>query len=390
MITLLSHFLIKENSTPEKERSMYGMICGIVGIILNIFLFIGKFIAGYISNSISITADSFNNLSDAGSSIVTLVGFKMAEQKADEEHPYGHGRMEYISGFIVSLIILLMGFELFRDSVTKIIHPENVDFSIMIVIILIASILVKCYMAFYNFKVGNRINSSSVKATAADSLSDCIATSVVLISTIVSHYVDINMDGYAGVLVACFVLYAGYGAAKDTIDPLIGFTPEQDYIDNIKKIVTEYDENIVGMHDLMVHDYGPGHRIISLHAEVPANVNIMKIHDIIDNLEYTLARELGCVATIHIDPIVTDDPHVNMLKEKITGIVKDINSKLSIHDFRVVVGDTHTNVIFDIVVPYRYEKTDNQIKEMIFTTIQEKLGEHYFAVIHVDRENIVG
>lgn len=389
MITLLSRIFIKNDLSPDKQRSMYGILCGVVGIILNIFLFAGKFFAGVISKSISITADAFNNLSDAGSSVVSLLGFKLAEQKADSKHPYGHGRMEYISGFVVSVIIIVMGFELLKDSIAKIIHPEETEFSLVIAGILVASILVKCYMAYYNFSVGKKIDSASVKATATDSLSDCIATATVLVTSIITHFTGVKLDGYSGVVVAGFVLFAGVSAAKETMDPLLGNPPEEEYIEKIEKIVTEFNENILGMHDLMVHDYGPGRQIISLHAEVPADGDILVLHDIIDNLEYKLSYELGCVATIHLDPIAVNDPVVNELRKKVVEVITGIDSRFTIHDFRIVEGNTHTNLIFDIVVPYDYPLSDEELTIKINMEIQKKVGKQYFSAIKVDKANII-
>lgn len=386
MVTLLAKFFIKEELPADKKRSAYGMLCGLVGIALNILLFIGKFFAGTISNSIAITADAFNNLSDAGSSAVTLAGFKLAEQKPDPDHPFGHGRIEYISGLIVSAIILIMAFELVSDSIQKIIHPTDTEFSVIIVVILLASILVKCYMAFYNNSIGKRIGSAAIRATATDSLSDCIATTVVLISTFVGYYTGLHIDGVCGVLVGLFIFYAGFSAAKDTLAPLLGQPPEKEFVNRIQEIVTTYDEKVIGIHDLVVHDYGPGRRMISLHAEVPADGNIMELHDIIDNIEMKLTKELGCTATIHMDPVVTNDAHVSALKEQTIQIVEDIDPVLSLHDFRVVEGETHTNLIFDIMVPFHFRLSDDEVSDLIKARIQAQMGSDHFAVIQVDKD----
>lgn len=371
---------------PEnKRRGAYGMLCGIVGIVLNLLLCAGKFFAGIVSHSIAITADAVNNLSDAASSIVTLVGFKLAGQKPDSKHPFGHGRIEYISGLIVAAAILIMAFELIRDSVTKIIHPQETQFSTLAIVILAVSIGVKCYMAFYNSKVGKKIGSTTVLAVATDSMSDCVTTAVVLIAALVAHFTNLQIDGYCGVVVGLIIFYAGLSAAKDTLNPLLGQPPEEEFVQQIEEIVLHFDENVIGLHDLMVHDYGPGRRFISLHAEVPAEGDILKLHDIIDNLEMKLTNELGCSTTIHMDPVVTKDAHVSELKQQVKQIVSDMDEKLTMHDFRVVVGETHTNIIFDIVIPYEYPKSDEQVVDEIRQKIQQKLGEDHFAVIKVDK-----
>lgn len=389
MITILSHIFSFDKMPENKRRGAYGMLCGIVGIVLNLILCAGKFFAGIVSNSIAITADAVNNLSDAASSIVTLVGFKLAGQKPDSKHPFGHGRIEYISGLIVAAAILIMAFELIRDSVMKIIHPQATQFSTLAIVILAVSIGVKCYMAFYNRKVGKKIGSTTVLAVATDSMSDCVTTTVVLIAALVAHFTNLQIDGYCGVVVGLIIFYAGLSAAKDTLNPLLGQPPEEEFVQQIEEIVLHFDENVIGLHDLMVHDYGPGRRFISLHAEVPAEGDILKLHDIIDNLEMKLTNELGCSTTIHMDPIVTKDAHVSELKQQVKQIVLAIDEKLTMHDFRVVVGDTHTNIIFDIVIPYEYPKSDDQVVDEIRRRVQEELGEDHFAVIKVDKAYVL-
>ncbi|MBO5460477.1 MAG: cation transporter [Ruminococcus sp.] len=388
MVTLIVKFLKLEELPNDKKRSAYGKLCGIVGILLNLVLFAGKFFAGVLSNSIAITADAFNNLSDAGSSVITLAGFKLAEQKPDPDHPFGHGRIEYLSGLIVSAVILLMAFELVKDSLDKILHPADVEFSLIIIAILIASIAVKCYMAFYNFNIGKRIDSAALKATGTDSLSDCISTAVVLLATVVGHLSGLQIDGYCGIAVGCLIFWAGINAAKDTLDPLLGQPPEKEYVDEIEKTVLNFDENIIGIHDLIVHDYGPGRQIISLHAEVPAEENLLKIHDIIDNLEMALREKLGCLTTIHMDPVVTTDKRVDELKARCNNILKEIDEVLSLHDFRVVFGDTHTNLIFDIVIPHNFRISDKDTLKLIQEKIKSSIGKNYFAVIHIDNPTV--
>ncbi|MBQ3090711.1 MAG: cation transporter [Oscillospiraceae bacterium] len=385
MIALLSRFFLREGMSEESRRGAYGVLCGVAGIILNILLFAGKFFAGLLSNSVAITADAFNNLSDAGSSVVTLAGFRLAGQKPDAEHPYGHGRMEYIAGLVVSGVILLMAFELLKESVGKIITPEETICSPLVVAILIVSILGKCYMASYNFRIGRQIDSAALKATGTDSLSDCVSTGVVLMATLVSHFTGLHIDGYCGVAVAVLICIAGIKAAKETLDPLLGQPPEQEYLDRIERFVADFDQQILGIHDLMVHDYGPGRKVISLHAEVPAEGDILLLHDMIDNAEKALAKELGCSATIHMDPVVTDDPEVDRLREVTQQVLKQLDPELSMHDFRVVTGPTHTNLIFDIVLPFGYWLEEKEVRSRIRQAIAQELGERYFVVIQVDR-----
>ena len=381
MVTLLAKLFIRdhENVTDPGVRQAYGILCGIVGICFNLILFTTKALAGLFSHSIAITADAFNNLSDAASSIITLVGFRMAGQKPDSDHPFGHGRIEYISGLLVSILIVLMGFELVKSSVSKIFHPEAPDYSPVIIGILVFSILVKCYMALYNRRIGTRISSVAMKATAIDSLSDVVATTVVLIGTIVSAASGIIIDGYCGVLVGMFILYSGFVAAKDTISPLLGQPPEPELVQQINDIVLSYD-NVIGI----VHNYGPGRTLISLHAEVPADGNIITLHDTIDTIEHELRRKLNCNAVIHMDPVSTSDPETLSLKAEVSGYLDQIDPKLSMHDFRIVKGPTHTNVIFDIVIPYDYPVSDQEVMDSITKRIQTSHPD-FFTVIEVDK-----
>lgn len=384
MVTLLAKLFIKEKKDKAKIRQQYGILCGIVGILLNVLLFAGKFIAGSISKSIAITADAFNNLSDAGSSLVTLIGFKLAGAKPDPEHPFGHGRIEYVSGLVVAAAILLMAYELIRDSIDKILHPEDTEFSILIVGILVASILVKLYMFWYNRGIGKKYDSAAMRATAMDSLSDTCATAVVLIATLVGHYTRLHIDGWCGALVGILILYAGISAAKETLDPLLGQAPDEDFVMEIDRIVMAHEE-ICGIHDLIVHDYGPGRKMISLHAEVPADGDILEVHDVIDNVENELRAKLGCDATIHMDPIVTSDVHISELKAAVISIVKGIDEVITIHDFRVVTGPTHTNLIFDVLVPFKFYISDEQLTMMIQNKVTERLGRNYYVVMKVDK-----
>lgn len=384
MITLLARFFIGEKGDKIHIRQEYGVLCGVVGIILNVILFAGKFLAGTISNSIAITADAVNNLSDAASSLVTLLGFKLAGAKPDPEHPFGHGRIEYISGLVVSAAILLMAYELIRDSIGKILHPENTEFSLLIVVILVISIFVKLYMFLYNHNIGTRIDSAAMRATAMDSLSDTCATTVVLVATLIGHFTGLYIDGYCGVLVGIFILYAGISAAKETLNPLLGQAPDQDFVEQIDQIVMSHPE-ICGVHDLIVHDYGPGRRMISLHAEVPSEGDILEIHDVIDNVENQLRAELGCDATIHMDPIVTSDEHISELKAAVVSVIKGIDEVITLHDFRVVTGPTHTNLIFDIMVPYKFYINDEELVQMVQEKVRNRFGNTYFVVMKIDK-----
>ena len=371
MVTLLAKLFIRdhENVTDPGVRQAYGILCGIVGICFNLILFTTKALAGLFSHSIAITADAFNN--------------RMAGQKPDSDHPFGHGRIEYISGLLVSILIVLMGFELVKSSVSKIFHPEAPDYSPVIIGILVFSIVVKCYMALYNRRIGTRISSVAMKATAIDSLSDVVATTVVLIGTIVSAASGIIIDGYCGVLVGMFILYSGFVAAKDTISPLLGQPPEPELVQQINDIVLSYD-NVIGIHDLIVHNYGPGRTLISLHAEVPADGNIITLHDTIDTIEHELRRKLNCNAVIHMDPVSTSDPETLSLKAEVSGYLDQIDPKLSMHDFRIVKGPTHTNVIFDIVIPYDYPVSDQEVMDSITKRIQTSHPD-FFTVIEVDK-----
>lgn len=385
MISLLSKLFIKNRDAvgDPRVRQAYGTLCGLVGIALNVILFAGKYFVGTLSGSIAIVADSFNNLSDAGSSVVTLLGFHLAGRRPDPDHPYGHGRMEYISGLVVAAIIILMGVELAKSSFAKILNPSPVEAGWLPALILLVSIAVKVYMCLYNRAVGKKINSSAMVATATDSLSDSISTAVVLISMLISHLFHINVDGYAGMLVALFILYAGYSAAKDTLSPLLGQAPEADFVRDIEALVTAHSE-VVGVHDLIVHDYGPGRQMITLHAEVDGSGNIFALHDAIDNIERELMDKFNCHATIHMDPIETDNAVVNELRQKVAELAKSLDDAITVHDLRVVPGTTHTNVIFDAVVPFNFRLSDSEVAAELSRLLTETYPNH-FAVITVDK-----
>ena len=384
MVSLLSRFFIKnrDDITNPAVRKAYGSLCSALGITLNVLLFAGKYAAGLISGSIAITADAFNNLSDAGSSAISLIGFRLAGKKPDPDHPFGHGRLEYISGLCVAALILVMGVELLISSVEKIISPEPVENGLLPAIILIVSIGVKVYMSLYNRAIGKKISSSAMLATATDSLSDSIATAVVLLSMLVSYLFSVNIDGYAGVLVALFILFAGVGVARDTLSPLLGQAPDPELVRKIEDIVMARDE-IIGMHDLVVHDYGPGRLMISLHAEVDGRGDIFELHDAVDVVERTLAQELGCEATIHMDPVVCDDERVDAEHRRLLEIIADLGDVLSIHDFRMVPGPSHTNLVFDAVIPGGLSKTAEEVRKEICQAVEEKMPGR-FAVVTVD------
>lgn len=386
MVSLLTRIFIKnhEDTASPAVRQAYGVLCGGVGIFLNLLLFAGKFLAGFLSGSIAITADAINNLSDAGSSIIMLIGFKMAGQKPDPEHPYGHGRIEYLSGLAVAAAILLMAFELFKTSIKKLFAPTTLSFSPPVVAILVVSILLKLYMFVYNRSISKKISSEAMKATAADSLSDTIATAVVLLTTLIAHFTDLQLDAVCGILVSLFIFYTGFTSAKDTLNPLLGQSPDPAFVKEIEDTVLE-NEEVLGIHDLLVHNYGPGRTMISLHAEVPADGDILLLHDTIDNIERTLKDKLKCEAVIHMDPVCVNDPEVSALKIKVCGFLTEIDAALSLHDFRMVKGPTHTNIIFDILVPFRFHLTDTEILEQMDRKIKE-LDPNYFIVVNIDKK----
>lgn len=387
MITFLASLFIKDSKNYKEPsvRQAYGVLSGAVGIGLNILLFFGKWLAGTISGSIAITADAFNNLSDAGSSIITLIGFRLSGQEPDPEHPFGHGRMEYISGLLVSVAILVMGLELIWSSIGKLRSPEPIESSALVFGVLIASILVKLYMFFYNHSLSKKIESAAMKATSVDSLSDTVATMLVLIATLISKYTGLLLDGWFGILVGLFILYTGGSTLKETIDLLLGQPPKQEFIDEIKEIVLGHSM-VHGVHDLIVHDYGPGRVMISLHAEVDVNGDIQDIHEQIDHIEHELQEKLHCSATIHMDPIVTDDKEVLAMKAKVEEMVHFLDESFSMHDFRMVKGSTRTNLIFDVEVPRKTSYTDNEIVNWLKERIHELPGSKYFAVIQIDHE----
>lgn len=386
MIKLLSKIFIKDsqNTADSKVRVAYGYLCGAVGIALNILLFAGKIIAGTISGSVAVTADAFNNLSDAGSSIISLIGFRLASQKPDPHHPFGHGRFEYIASLIISIIIILMGFELGKSSFEKIIAPQAVEYSAVTFAVLGASVLVKLYMFFYNNSVGKKIDSATMRATAMDSISDAVSTGAVLISAVIAMFTNLALDGWMGLVVAVFIMVTGFKSAKETIDSLLGTPPSPEFVKQIEDMALKYDD-IIGVHDMIVHNYGPGRTFVSLHAEVPSDGDIVAIHDTVDNAEREIAKELGCLVTIHMDPVDVHDEHTAQLRERVSEIIKQINPDITFHDFRVVSGPTHTNLIFDIVSPMDCGLSDQELADTIADKIHQ-CNESYFAVINVDKD----
>lgn len=384
---LVKHFVPRSGETGNPAvRQSYGLLAGVTGIILNLLLSGGKFLAGLLSGSIAITADAFNNLSDAGSSVVTLAGFYIAGKQADDDHPFGHGRMEYLSGLMVAVAILLVGLELARSSVGKIFAPESTTFSPVSVGVLLASILVKLWMSRFNRTLGRRINSAAMAATAADSLSDVAATSAVLLGTLLDYFLHVNIDGWAGLAVAAFILRSGWGAAKDTVDPLLGQSPDPALVRGVEEAVLAHPE-IIGMHDLVIHDYGPGRRMLSLHAEVPASADVMATHDVIDNTERELRKKFHVEAVIHMDPIDTDDETVRALRVRIAEIAREIDPVLTTHDFRMTTGPDHKNLIFDVVVPHGFRLSDEQL-QAAFAAAAGKLGDNYYTVVSVDHSYV--
>lgn len=390
---ILTKLLIKlfvknsDNTKNPDVRAGYGNLSGIVGIFLNLCLFTAKLVAGILSASISVIADAFNNLSDAGSSVVTFLGFKLANRPADKEHPFGHGRYEYITGLGISVFILLVGIELLKSSFEKILNPEAVtELSIISIGILVASVVIKMWMFFFNKFLSKKIDSAALKATSLDSFTDSIATTIVLVGLIISNYIGINIDGYLGLAVAIFILFTGINTFRESLSPLLGNPPSTEFVNEIRETVLQ-DDMIVGIHDLMVHDYGPGRCYISLHAEIPCDEDILKAHDAIDLVEKTLERKYSCMATIHMDPIASNDEYTTELRENVANKMCEINPEFSIHDFRIVKGDTHTNVIFDMVVPYKCKLDDSQVKAEAKEKIR-CIDPKLIPVMHIDRSYI--
>ena len=384
MHTILVKLFIRdsENTKDIRVRTAYGTLGSVTGIVVNLILAVAKYIAGVISGSISVTADAINNLSDAGSSIVSLFGVKLSAKPADKGHPYGHGRIEYISASIVAFLVLLMGVELLKSSIEKIANPVPVQFNWVSLIILVLSILAKLWLGLFNKRLGKKINSAPMMAVMKDSFSDCLATAVAAAAIIISAFSDINVDGYLGIFVAGFILLAGFNILRDTMAELLGKAPEKEFIEAIEQKILSYDF-VVGVHDMIIHDYGPQRRFASAHAEVPANADMMECHDIIDLIERDIFAEFGLLISIHMDPIIVDDERINELRRMTSQTVKEICEEMSIHDFRVVDGPTHTNLIFDLIVPHKYEMSNDEICRLIDNKLS-KIDERYFTVITVE------
>lgn len=385
MISLILKRIFADNPSPEDPavRNRCGTISGAVGIGLNLLLCVGKLIAGVTTGAISVTADALNNLSDAGSSAATLIGFRLAGQRPDPDHPFGHGRFEYLTGLVVSMLILLVGFELGKSSLDKILHPQDVTFSPLAAVILAVSICIKLWMFLFNRALSKKIGSAALHATAIDSLSDCVATGVILLGLVIGHAAQVHIDGWLGAAVAVFILRAGILSMKDTLDPLLGQAPDPALVKGVQETVLSHPE-IVGIHDLVIHDYGPGRRMLSLHAEVPANSNILEAHDVIDHIERELKDKYSLEAVIHMDPIVMGDAETDRVREVVSTRAQEIHPGISIHDFRMTAGPLRTNLIFDMVVPFDCPFSEGRIKEMISAAMEEE-GEQYFTVVEIDR-----
>ena len=384
MFKFLAKKFIKNNTefNNSKVREQYGTLCSIVSIGCNIVLVIFKLTMGAITHSIAIQADGLNNLSDVGSNLASLFGFKLANKHPDVEHPYGHGRIEYVAGLIIAFLILLVGFQALRDSIFKIVDPEKVNFTIVAVIILVVSILIKLWMAAFNRYASKNINSATLLAASQDSLNDVLATSATLISLILSLYTDLPIDGIMGAIVSAIVLKAGIGIFKDTVDPLLGMAPDKELIKELEEYVLSYPEAL-GIHDLMMHDYGPGRRFLTLHVEVDCNENIMATHDAMDRIERAVLDKYHILTTIHMDPIDSSDALTNELKEIVIGVVKEINDEYSIHDFRIVSGPTHTNLIFDVLIPSNDQIKHKVLKEQINERLKA-IDPSYFTVMQIE------
>jgi cation diffusion facilitator family transporter len=388
MTRLLLRLFVKDhgNTSDASVREAYGKLSGITGIAVNLLLFFIKITAGVLAGSISIIADAFNNLSDSGSAIVTLIGFKISGKPADAGHPYGHARMEYVSGLIVSIAVMFVGLELFLNSVRKILEPEGLLLSWLVVFILAISMLLKLWLCLFYRKLGRAIGSETVSAAAVDSRNDILATSAVLAALLVSGLTRYNIDGWMGAAVAVFITVSGIRLIKDTVSPLLGMAPSREMVDRIYKKIMSYD-GIVGLHDLTVHNYGVDKYFASVHCEVSADQDIMVSHDIIDNIERDFLKDLGIHLVIHLDPVITDDERINKLKSNVESLVKDISPEISIHDFRVFFGITHSKLIFDIVVPYGFKYGDDELVRILSEKIME-MDKSYRSVITVDHHYV--
>lgn len=372
-----------QNVSDPAVRRAYGTLAGAVGILCNLVLCCGKFAAGMLFGSVAIAADAVNNLSDASSSIITLLGFKLASKPADAEHPFGHARIEYLSGLSVAVMIMVIGVELGKTSIDKILHPSAVTFSLLSVAVLVGSILLKFWMAGFNRTLGKAIDSQSLLATAMDSRNDVITTAAVLVATLVEHFSGWRIDGWMGLGVAVFILYSGFGIVKDTLNPLLGEVPTEELVASLNQKIMSYD-GVLGMHDLMVHDYGPGRRFASAHVEMSASDNVLQSHDVIDDIERAVAEEYGVHLVLHYDPIDSDDNAVTAHRRLMKELIETVDPRLTLHDFRMVKGPGHTNLIFDVVVPPQFEMTPAQLKAEIDTRAKNQ-NPHHYTVVTVDQ-----
>lgn len=380
---IVKRFIKNYQETSQHDvREKYGTVCSILSIVCNGVMVLFKLIFGFLTKSVAIQADGLNNLSDMGSNLATLFGFKLANKHPDSDHPYGHGRYEYIAGLVISFLILLVAFSSLKESITKIFYPEIINFQMTAVIVLIVSILMKLWMASFNKKAGQLINSTSLKAAAQDSLNDVITTFATLISLLLSLVTDLPIDGVIGAIVSLFVLKSGIDIFKETVDPLLGKAPDKELVNQIYDFVMSFDK-VINIHDFMMHDYGPGRRYMTFHAEVNCHDDMMEVHDQIDLIERQLLYKFHILTTIHMDPIDMDDTLTNELREKVKVIVNDINSDYSIHDFRIVNGPTHTNLIFDVLIPASDQISHKELKKTISDKIKT-LNPSYFCVIQID------
>ena len=384
MINFIYNKLLGKTPLSAGEaRERLGSRTSILGIIVNLLLFAGKFTVGLLTGFVSVRADAINNLSDAGSSVVSLISFKLSSKPADRDHPYGHARIEYIASMIVSFLILYIGFDLLTESVGRILNPEKTEFSIVSIAVLSASVLAKLWLWYVNRGIGNKISSDVIKATAADSLSDAIATSAVIAAMLIGKFTSLDTDGYMGTVVAVIIMIAGVKILLETKDHILGGAPDPELVENIKAMVDECPQAL-GIHDMFIHNYGPGRVIASLHIEVDGSANIFDVHDAIDNVERRISSELGVICTIHMDPIVTDDKRVCELREQVLALVREIDQRLNIHDFRFVEGRTHSNLIFDVSAPFEVKMSDEELKRSVSDAIS-RIDPNYFAVITIDR-----
>jgi cation diffusion facilitator family transporter len=388
MTQLLLKLFVKdhENTSNVRVREAYGKLSGVAGIAVNLLLFIIKIAAGTLAGSIAITADAVNNLSDSGSSIVTLISFKISGKPADAKHPYGHARMEYVSGLIVSILVMFLGFQLIQSSVRKIVEPEPAKFSWFVASILVISILIKSWLCLFYRKLGRMIGSDAIIAASADSRNDILSTSAVLAAAVLSQVTGLNLDGYMGAAVALFIIVSGIKLIMDTVSPLLGTAPTKEMVDSIYRKIMSY-EGVSGLHDLTVHNYGVERYFASVHCEVPAEQDIMVSHDIIDNIERDFLKDMGIHMVIHLDPVIADNEKINSLKETVSAIVRNISNEINIHDFRVVFGVTHSNLIFDVVVPFGFKYSDDELVEIISGQIS-RIDSNYRAVITVDHNYV--